>query len=87
MNTGVPVYIATNTTTLVATGKAKLYRIILGETAAGAITIYDALTATGTAKIVLKASIVEGSYEIGAEFKTGICVVTAGASKLTLIVG
>lgn len=87
MHTGRPIYISTNTTTQVATGKAKLFRIVLGETAAGAITIYDALSATGTPKFVFKASIVEGTYEIGAEFKTGICVVTAGASKLTCIVG
>lgn len=87
MHTGKPVYISTQTTTLVARGKGKLYRIILGETAAGAITIYDSLTATGTVMAVLKASIVEGTYEFGGEFKIGCCVVTAGASKLTCIVG
>ena len=85
--TGRPTYIATNTTTLVMTGPGKLWRIILGETAAGAITIYDALTATGTAKCVLKASIAEGTYEFGMEFKTGLTIVSAGASKLTVITG
>lgn len=83
---GIPTYIATNTTTLVQTGPGVLERIILGETAAGAITIYDALTATGTAKCVLKASIVEGSYEFNMRFKTGLTIVTAAASKLTAIV-
>lgn len=85
--TGRPTYIATNTTTLVMTGPGKLWRIIIGETSAGAITIYDALSATGTAKCVLKASIAEGSYELGMEFKTGLTIVTAGASKITAIVG
>lgn len=85
--TGKPVYIATNTTTLAATGAGKLWRIILGETAAGAITIYDALSATGTPKCVLKASIAEGTYEMGMEFTTGCTIVTAAASKLTAIIG
>ncbi len=85
--TGRPTYIATNTTTVVSNGPGKLWRIIIGETAAGAITIYDNTEASGTAKAVLKASIAEGSYEFGMEFKTGLTIVTAGASKITVITG
>jgi hypothetical protein len=85
--TGRAVPITTNTTTLVMTGPGKLWRIIIGEAAAGAITIYDALTATGTARAILKSAIPEGSYEFGMEFKTGLCIVTAASTKLTVIVG
>ena len=84
---GTSVYISTATTTLIATGRGVLKRIVLGETAAGAITVYDNITATGTVLAVLKASIAERTYEIGANFSVGCTIVTAGASKLTAIVG
>ena len=84
---GTATYISTATTTLVATGRGVLKRIVLGETAAGAITVYDNITATGTVLAVLKASIAESTYEIGASFSVGCTIVTAGASKLTAIVG
>ena len=74
---GTATYISTATTTLIATGRGVLKRIVLGETAA----------ATGTVLAVLKASITEGTYEIGASFSVGCTIVTAGASKLTAIVG
>lgn len=84
---GTATYISTATTTLVATGRGVLKRIVLGETAAGAITVYDNITATGTVLAVLKASITEGTYEIGASFSVGCTIVTGAASKLTAIVG
>jgi len=79
-------YIATNTTTNVDVGQGQLVRIVLTETAAGAITIYDE-EAGGTTNIiaVLKASVVEGTYEFGVNYSQGIQVVTAGASKLTVV--
>jgi len=86
MESGHPTYISSSTTTQVFIGRGKLVRIILGETAAGAITIYDN-TGSGTTNTVcvLKASIVEGTYEIGAELQNGCKIVTAAASKLTVI--
>lgn len=84
---GTATYISTATTTLIATGRGVLKRIVLGETAAGTITVYDNITATGTVLAVLKASIAERTYEIGANFSVGCTIVTAGASKLTAIVG
>ena len=84
---GTATYISTATTTLIATGRGVLKRIVLGETAAGTITVYDNITATGTVLAVLKASIAEQTYEIGASFSVGCTIVTAGASKLTAIVG
>lgn len=85
-------YISTATSTNVTgmgTGvptTAKLIRITIGETAAGAISIYDALPAETTTTVgVLKASIVEGTYEFGTTISRGIQVVTAGASKVTVV--
>lgn len=80
-------YISTQTTTVVdAAGQGQLVRIVLGETAAGAITIYDAVSgATTTTIAVLKASIAEGTYEFGIQYKAGLQIVTAGASKLTVV--
>lgn len=80
-------YISTATTTVVdAAGSGQLVRIIVGETSAGAITIYNEATG-GTTEIigVLKASIAEGPYEFGVNYSTGLQVVTAGASKITVV--
>ncbi len=79
-----PTYIATNTTTLVCTGSCRLHTIVLGETAAGAISIYNGLTAGGTLIGVLKASIAENTFLFDADCPVGLCIVTAGASKLTV---
>lgn len=78
-------YISTATTTTVKTGRGNLARIIVGETAAGSITIYDNTAGSGTVIGVLKASIVEGVYEFQTRFQTGLTIVTAGASKITVI--
>lgn len=80
-------YISTATTTLCATGRGVLKRIVLGETAAGSITVYDNITATGTILGVLKASIAEGTYECGFKFSTGCTIVTGAASKLSAVCG
>ena len=79
-------YISSATTTQVKTGHGVLKKIILGETAAGAITIYDE-TGSGTDKIiaVLKASVVEGEYAFDVAFGEGLKIVTAAASKLTVV--
>jgi len=82
---GNSVYISTNTTTVVKTGKGRLKRIVVTETAAGAITVYDNTAGSGTVLALLKASIVEGSYELDIDFGTGLTIVTAGASKLTVV--
>lgn len=79
-------YISTATTTNVFVGQGTLKKIILTETAAGTITIYDE-TAGGTTTVVavLKASIVEGEYEFDVALGKGLQIVTAGASKLTVV--
>lgn len=84
-------YISTATTTPV-TGNVttpvpgSLIRIVVTETSAGAITIYDAVAGSTTTTVgVLKASIAEGTYEFNCRIAQGIQIVTAGASKVTVI--
>ena len=68
-------------------GMGTLVGIVINNTAAGAITIYNENSAVATTKIAtLKASIGEGSYNFfGVPFTTGLTVVTAGASDVTVI--
>lgn len=79
-------YISSATTTQVKTGPGQLHAIVVGETAAGAISIIDGTSGT-TANIgTLKASIVEGTYRFeNCKFSAGLRIVTAGASKITVI--
>lgn len=78
-------YISTATTTTVKTGIGRLARINITETAAGTITVYDNTAASGTILAVFKASIAEQTFELNCRFQTGLTIVTAGASKLTVI--
>lgn len=75
-------YIASATTTLVKTGAGGLYRLIIGGTL-GAITIYDALTATGT-PIALFTPAASGVWDIGLKFDTGLTIVTATAMTIAV---
>lgn len=77
-------YIATATTTTVKAFAGHLHSITVTETAAGTITVYDNTAGSGTIIALLKASIAEGTYEINAPFGTGLTIVTAGASKITV---
>ena len=76
-------YIATATTTAVATGQGILHAINITETAAGTITVYDNTAASGTIIAVFKASIAENSFVLDASFTIGCTIVTDAASKLT----
>jgi len=79
---GLGSYIATATTTVVKTGAGVLHTIVVGETAAGTITVYDNTAASGTIIAVLKASIVENTYTFDRAFSTGLTIVTGAASKI-----
>ena len=70
-------------TLAVATGGGKLYTIVITETAAGIITIYDSTRTLA----VFKASIVEGTYDFGPGLNyTGyLRIDPAAASKLTVV--
>jgi hypothetical protein len=78
-------YISTATTTQVKTGAGVLHAIVVGETAAGAISIIDNTTGSTVNIGTLKASIVEGTYTFDVAFATGLRIITAGASKITVI--
>lgn len=78
-------YISTATTTQVKTGPGVLHAIIVGETAAGQISIIDNTTGTTVNLGALKASIVEGTYTFNASFSLGLRIITAGASKITVV--
>lgn len=77
-------YISTATTTLVKTGAGVVHCIMLGETAAGGITLFDGLSSAGTVMCVLKSSIAEGTYILDREFTTGLTILTSAASKLSV---
>jgi len=85
VNIGVPKRISTATTTLVKAGNGTLFSILVCLTAAGAITLYDGVDATGTVIGSLKASISEGHYRFDCGFQKGLCIVTAAASDITVI--
>lgn len=78
---GTPTRITTATTTVLKTGAGTLIRLIIGTTAAGAITVNDG---TG-AKLVLGASFPVGVYELNMALSGKIEIVTAGASDVTAV--
>lgn len=78
-------YISSATTTTPKSVKGVLRRVLITEAAAGTITIYDNTSASGTILAVFKASTAEGDYEFNVRFGTGLTIVTAAASKLTVI--
>lgn len=78
-------YISSATTTQVKTGTGVLHAIVVGETAAGAISIIDNTTGSTVNIGQLKASIVEGTYVFNTAFASGLRIITAGASKITVI--
>lgn len=77
-------YISTTTTTTVKTGTGRLHSIVLGESAAGSITVYDNTAGSGTIIGVLKSSIVEATYLFDVKFTTGLTIVTAANTRLTV---
>lgn len=78
-------YISTATTTQVDTGQGQLVAIVVGETAAGAISIIDDTSGSTVNIGTLKASIAEGTYWFLAQYAVGLRIITAGASKITVI--
>ena len=76
--------IATNTTTVVKSGRGNLGAVIVNTSAAGTVTMYDNTAASGTKIGTLKSSIAEGSYLFNVRFMTGLTIVTGAASDLTV---
>lgn len=77
-------YISSIATTPVKGSAGFLHSITVGETAAGAITIYDHPTGVGTVVAVLKASVAEQTFIFDVAFTNGLTIVTAAASKLSV---
>jgi hypothetical protein len=71
-------------TTVVKNGAGKLKSITVNTTAAGTITVYDNTAASGNKIATFKASVVEGTYDFSANFATGLTIVTAAASDITV---
>lgn len=76
--------ISTATTTVVKASAGVLHTIVVNTTAAGAITVYDNTSGSGTKIATLKASIGENTYMFDTAFTTGLTIVTAGASDITV---
>ncbi len=77
--------IASATTTVVKSGAGILHCITVNTTAAGAITVYDNTSAAGTKIATIAASPVIGStFHFDVSFVTGLTIVTAAASDITV---
>lgn len=74
--------ITTSTTTLVKSGEGKLHAVIVNTkgTVASTITVYDALTATGTPIAVIDSLNLSGTFEYDINFSTGLTLVTTGTA-------
>ena len=80
--------ISTATTTTSKAAAGFLHGLSINGGTLGAITIYDALTATGTPKFTITPSaglLLPHFHQINAVFNTGITIVTAAATVLTPI--
>ena len=79
-------YIASAVTTNIDVGQGQLIRIVVTTTAAGTITVYDEV-AGGTTDIIasMVSSIAVGTYEFGVQYKKGLQIVTAAASRITVV--
>ena len=72
-------------TTVVKSGRGVLVAVILNETNAGAITIYDNTAGSGTKIATIAAGADPGtSFPYLAQFTTGLTIVTAGADDITV---
>lgn len=77
--------IAGAATTVVKSGAGVLHTMTVNTTAAGAITIYDNTSAAGTKIATIAASVPIGStFTFDVAYATGLTIVTAAASDLTV---
>lgn len=77
--------ISTATTTVVSAGPCLLHAITINTTAAATITLYDNTAASGTKIATIAASPTIGSsFRFDVRCRTGLTIVTAGASDITV---
>lgn len=79
-----PSYISTATTTTIKSGAGFLHTITITESVASTIIVYDNTAGSGTIVASFVASAGVGTYTLNVSFGTGLTIVTAGASKLTV---
>jgi len=78
--------IASNTTTQVSSGPTRLIRIVVNTTTASTITVVDNTTGTTPTVATIAASVAIGSVlYYGVRLTTGLRVITAGASDITVV--
>lgn len=83
---GYPLNIATATTTVVKSGRGVLVSIILNETNAGAITVYDGVDDQGTLIATIAIGAAAGSsFAYLSQFTDGLTIVTAGNDDITVV--
>lgn len=80
-------YIATATTTQVATGNCRLIRIVVNGPVDGSINVIDgtAGSTTNVALVTTTAALGPSWYEYGIKLTTGLRVITTGASNVTVV--
>jgi hypothetical protein len=71
-------------TFVLKTGSGFLHTITVNTTAAGAITVYNNTEASGKKIATIKASAAEQTFVYDINFNTGLTVVLAGASDITV---
>jgi len=77
-------YISTATTTTIKSGAGYLNTITITEAVASTIIVYDNTAASGTVLASFVASAAVGTYTFNVTFSTGLTIITAGASKLSV---
>ncbi len=77
-------YISTATTTVIKTGAGMLHRIVVEGGTAGTIIIYDNTAGSGTTIASFDSTAALMSYEFNTAFGTGLTIVTAAATKITV---
>lgn len=80
--------INTATTTLVKSGSCNLHTITINTkgTVASAVTVYDALTATGTPIAVIDSLNLSGSFTYDVNLLVGLTIVTTGTAAPNITV-
>lgn len=77
-------YISTATTTTVKSGSGVLHTVIVNGGTAGTVTIYDNTAGSGTIIAAFDSTNALNTYMFNVAFTTGLTIVTAAATKLTV---
>jgi len=78
-------YISASGTYTPKTSLGILHSVVVGETDAESILIYDTAIGFSNLMVELKPSIIEGTYIFNLSFSNGLRIVTNGDSKITVL--